>query len=82
MQTLRDQDARRAWTQVQAKLTQAQDESDSGPTMGEVFRQGFMHASMLQLAVCAPGRHARTASRAQVLMAKLGEKTANAVSAL
>ena len=49
--------------------------------MGDVFRQGFMHASMFQLAVCAPGRHASTTSRTQLLVARLQAKKTNAVSA-
>ena len=69
---------RRAWTSVQNQVSELR--QPMAPSMGEVFKQGFMNASMLQLAVCAPGRRAQTTSRAEVLIARIGAKAA-AVSA-
>ncbi len=82
MQTLRDQAARRAWTQVQGKVAQAQNPTENTPSMGEVFRQGFLHGSLLQLAVCAPGRNASTVSRTQLLVSRLESKATQAIGAV
>lgn len=38
----------------------------------EVFTQGFLNASLLRLAICAPPRHAATRRREQVYVTELG----------
>ena len=73
MQALRDQAARRAWTDVTSRVANL-GAPEVGPSMGEVFRSAFMNASMLQLAVCAPGRRARTTQASEVLIARIGRK--------
>ena len=72
MQAFRDAAARRVWTNVQSRVSVLQG-APLQPSMGEVFRAGFMQGSMLQLAVCTPTRRARTAATAQVLVTDVGK---------
>lgn len=43
------------------------------PSLGDVFRQGFLHGSLLQLAVCTPARRAATRKYSAVYVNRLGE---------
>jgi hypothetical protein len=41
---------------------------------GSVFTQGFLNASLLQLAICAPPRRAVTRRYSEVYITELGER--------
>lgn len=80
MQTLRDQYARQAWSEVRTRVSMLQG-APPAPTMGEVFREGFLRGSMLQMAVCTPGRRAATTKVSRILVTRLGSKATKSVVA-
>ena len=74
MQAFRDATARRIWTDVQSRVGALQ-RVPQGPSMGDVFRAGFMHGSMLQLAVCTPSPSdgCKLGATTPVLIADIGK---------
>lgn len=57
-----DTSLRRAW-------------SAPAPGAAQVFTQGFLNASLLQLAICSPPRQASTTRRySEIYITELGEK--------
>jgi hypothetical protein len=57
-----DTSLRRAW-------------SAPAPGAAQVFTQGFLNASLLQLAICSPPRQAATTRRySEIYITELGEK--------
>lgn len=72
MQAGRPDAARRSWMDGEAR---ARTLPFARPTpLGQIFRQGFMRGSMLQMAVCSPPRHAATQKYDAVLVTELGAK--------
>lgn len=75
-------DSRRTWMTAAARAAGIQ--IDSRPSLSQVFRNGFMNGSMLQMAICSPPREAMTAATAQrydaIYVTRMGSKaTAQAV---
>jgi hypothetical protein len=47
----------------------------AAPSAAQVFTQGFLNASLLQLAICSPPRQAATTRRySEIYITELGEK--------
>ncbi|MBI1358491.1 MAG: hypothetical protein GC160_29495 [Acidobacteria bacterium] len=72
MQALTSTASRRAWLEAERRAVSIA--PPSGPTVAQTFLRGFMRASMLQLAVCAPPRQAATRKVDAVFIARLGER--------
>ena len=60
--------ARRSAERLAFQLQAAQ-----GPSLGDVFRQGFLNGSLLQLAICTPSRRAETVKYSAVYVSRMGE---------
>lgn len=71
-------DSRSTWMTAAARAADVG--NDSRPSLGQVFRNGFMNGSMLQMAVCSPPREAAMASKAQrydaIYVTRMGSKAA------
>lgn len=69
--------ARRSWKAAEARASTLR--TISRPSLGDVFRRGFMNGSMLQMAVCSPPRSAATVAAEQkyaaVYVTRVGAKT-------
>lgn len=67
----------RSWMAAEARAATLR--SVSRPSLGDVFRSGFMNGSMLQMAVCSPPRSAATVKAEQrysaVFVTRMGAKT-------
>ncbi len=68
--------SRRSWMAAEARASTLR--SISRPSLGDVFFQGFMNGSMLQMAVCSPPRSAATVAAEQkyaaVYVTRLGAR--------
>ncbi len=53
-------DARRSWMSAEARAATLR--TVTRPSLGDVFKNGFMNGSMLQMAVCSPPRSAESAN--------------------
>ncbi len=51
-------DTRRSWMSAEARAATLR--TVTRPSLGDVFKNGFMNGSMLQMAVCSPPRSAET----------------------
>ncbi len=62
--------ARRDWIAAERRADRIQ--VAEPPTLGEIFKQGFLRGSMLQMAVCTPPRQATTRKYEAVFVTALG----------
>jgi hypothetical protein len=71
-------DSRRSWMIAGARA--AEFCMVSPPSLGQVFRNGFLNGSMLQMAVCSPPREAATTRAEQpyaaIYVTRMGARAA------
>lgn len=66
--------ARRAWQSAERLAIRFQ--TPEQPSFADVFRRGFMNASMLQMAVCSPSRQSETRRYSAIFVNRMGATTA------